>query len=155
MSRTFILISPEAEKLGAKHLPIFFRHPVPLIPFKILVWHHLIHFIKGGVMWWPDGTNFKDGNQLRKWFQFKIWYQLYRLYQLQRWYQGLSWYQLQMLVPASNLGLTFKLWKYVLTSKVVPTSQLLPSSNWQTYLKGDDPNENDLQNENYLNRKMT
>ena len=50
MSRTFILISPEAEKLGAKHLPIFFRHPVPLIPFKILVWHHLIHFIKGGVM---------------------------------------------------------------------------------------------------------
>ena len=28
MNKTFILVTQEAEKLGAKHLPIFFRHPV-------------------------------------------------------------------------------------------------------------------------------
>ena len=28
MYTTFILVTQEAEKLGAKHRPIFFRHPV-------------------------------------------------------------------------------------------------------------------------------
>ena len=28
MGKTFILVTQEAEKLGAKHLPFFLRHPV-------------------------------------------------------------------------------------------------------------------------------
>ena len=55
MGKTFILVTQEAEKLGAKHLPVFFETPCTIygtIP-NGTIWELAVHY---GTLWDHTGT---------------------------------------------------------------------------------------------------